>query len=193
MDFRLFINRIKSLILDPDKAWEAIYSENRPTSETRNNFLYPLLILGTLSAFFGSFLFSYNELRSVYFVLSGVKYFLLMTISVYITALIFIRIAKVLNIKCDFSTSFKLIIYSMIPLFLCQILSRIFESFIFVNILSLYGLYIFWTGTEKLLNPKDNKKIQLLIASIVTFLVTFLLTNWLLTRIIDRIYFSFFA
>jgi hypothetical protein len=191
MDFRLFLNRIKSLITDPVKAWENIYSGNASLKD--HTFLYSLLIPGSVSAFFGSFLFSHNELRPIFFILTGIKYILLMAISVYATALIFSEISRALGVKCSLSVILRLMIHSLVPLFLCQIITRLFESFIFVNILSLFGVYIFWTGMDKLISPPENKKLYLLIAVTITFIIVFFLANWLLTRITDRIYFSVFA
>ena len=63
----------------------------------------------------------------------------------------------------------------------------------FVNVIGLYGLYIFWTGAEKLLSPPHYKKMPLLIATIVTLAGIFILSNVLLNMLIDRIYFAFFA
>lgn len=193
MDFRLFFSRIKYLILDPEKAWDTIYSENRPLTDPRNSFFYPLIILVAISAFLGSLLFSHSEFGTVYFILAGIRYFLLMFISVYVTALILKEIAKAHDLICDFATSFKLVVFSAAPLLLCQIPARLFESLLFVNILALYGLYIFWTGVEKMLNPPQHKKAPLLIATFAVFTGTFFITNWLLIRIIDKIYFALLA
>jgi hypothetical protein len=76
---------------------------------------------------------------------------------------------------------------------LCQIMSRLFESLIFVNILALYGLYIFWAGVERMLNPPEHKKMPILVATTVSVLLIFFATNWLLSMLLDRIYFSLFG
>ena len=193
MNFSFFLNTIKNLIADPVKAWEIIRTENRTISQTNNNFLYPLLALGAVSAFLGSFLFSHSQLHPAYFFLTGIKYLLLMFISIYITALVFKEITRFLDLSCSFPAAYKLVTFSTVPLLLCQLLSRLFESFIFVNILSFYGLYVFWTGIEIMLDIPRNKKLPLLIAAGITFVVTFVISSWLLTRIIDKLYFTLFA
>jgi hypothetical protein len=193
MDLRQLSDRIKNLIIDPAKAWETIVSENRPVREETLGYLYPLIIPGTVAAFLGPFLFSHSDLHPMFFILAGIKYFLLMIISVYATSFIFNETAKRIGIKCDYRSSFYLVIYSLAPLLLCQIVSRLFESFIFVNVLSLYGLYIFWTGTEKLFNPPDEKKVTMLISVTVIVIATFFTANWFLTKVIDRLYLAMFA
>ncbi len=193
MDFKFLSHRIRNVILNPVNAWDAIYRENRPIRDVRDSFFFPLVILAALSAFLGSFFFTNTELSWVYNVLTGIKYFLLLTVVIYVTALAFKEITKKFGLNCDFISSFKIIAYSSAPFLLCQIISRLFESFIFVNILSLYGLYIFWTGVEKMLNPPAPKKLPLMITATAIYIITFIAVNWLLSKILEGFYFSFFA
>jgi hypothetical protein len=123
----------------------------------------------------------------------GIKCFFLYFISIYATAFIVNEITGQLALGKSFDISFILIAYSVVPFLLCQVLSRLFESLLFVNILALYGLYIFWTGAEKILAPPPNKKVLLLIASFVAFIGIFIVTNFLLTKLIDKLYFIFFS
>jgi hypothetical protein len=193
MDFKFLWNRIRYLILDPDKAWHSIYNENRPLQFVKRNYFFPLLILVSLSAFLGSLLFINTGVSEFYSVLAGIKYFILFFIVIHATTFIFREILKALDITADFSSSFKIILYSLSPLLLCQIISRLFESFIFINVLALYGLYIFWVGVEIMLNPPEHKKIPLLISVSVALVALFIITSWLLTLVVDKVYFTFFA
>lgn len=193
MDFKFLYYRITSIILDPVKAWEAIYVENRPVKDVMGSFFIPLVILAAVSAFLGSLLFIHTGFSNSYAVLVGIKYFMLLFTVTYITALIFTEILKAFHLKGDFTLSFKLIAYSISPFLICQIISRLFESFIFVNVLALYCLYIFWTGIEKMTNPTEQKKISLLIGATVSFIGLFIIVNWMLTQIIEKLYFSFLA
>lgn len=193
MDFKFLYYRITNIILNPVKAWEAIYSENRPLKYVSGSFALPLIILVALSAFLGSVLFTHTGFSNVYPVLVGIKYFILLFFVVYGTSFIFSEIIKTFNLKGDFVLSFKIIAYSVAPFLICQIISRLIESFIFVNVLALYGLYIYWTGVEKMINPPDQKKIPMMIATTVSFIALFVIANWLLTGIIDKLYFAFFA
>jgi hypothetical protein len=112
---------------------------------------------------------------------------------IYGTAFIFKEITNALDLGRDFNLSIKIIAYSSAPFLLCQIISRLFESFIFVNVLSLYGLYIFWTGVEKMINPPEQKKIPMMISVAGVFIVLIIAGNWLLTLILDKLYFAFFS
>jgi len=67
------------------------------------------------------------------------------------------------------------------------------ESFIFINILAFYGLYIFWFGVEMMINPPSNRKLPLMVTAFGVFIIILLTANWLLTLIIDKIYFAYFT
>jgi hypothetical protein len=191
MHLKFFLQRIKDIIINPAKAWEAIYSENRPVKETRNSFLLPLIILVAVSAIIGSFMFTHSQLSYIYSIFIGIKYFALLWFIIYISAIIFKEITHTLDLGKSFTVSFKIIAYSLAPFLLCLVLSLLFESLFFINILAFYGLYIFYIGAEKMLNPPEHKKIPMLIVVSITVIVLFIVTNWIFTRIIDRIYFAF--
>lgn len=193
MDFKFLSERIKYIILNPGRAWDAISSENRPIRYVKGSFFFPLIILVAISAFLGSILFVHTGISAIYSVMVGIKYFLVLYIAIYATSYIFKEITNYLKLGDDFTVAFKIITYSVSPFLICQILSRLFESFIFVNILSLFGLYIFWIGAEKMLNPPEDQKIPLLVSAVVVFIAVFLIGSWLLSQIIDGIYFAFFA
>jgi hypothetical protein len=193
MNFKFLVHTVRNIILDPVKEWDVIHSENKPASYFSSSLLFPLLMLASVSAFLGSFLFTNTELTNVYSILTGVKYLIMLYLVIYGTAFIFKEVTNAFELGKDFNLSFKIITCSVVPFFLCQILSRLFESFIFVNILSFYGLYILWTGIKKMIDPPERKKILLMIAVTVAFIALFSVANWILTLIFDKLYFSIFA
>jgi hypothetical protein len=192
MDFKFLSHRIKSIILNPERAWEGIHYENKPVKFVKGSFFLPLTILVAISAFLGSILFTNTEVSWAYSVLVGTKYFLLLYFVIYGTAFIFSQVTNAINLGTNPDISFKIIAYSAAPFLLCQIISRLFESFIFVNVLALYGLYIFWTGVEKMINPPEQRKIVLLFSAAAIFILLIIAGNWILTRIIDKLFFAFF-
>jgi hypothetical protein len=100
---------------------------------------------------------------------------------------------KALDLGNSFDLAFRLISYSIVPFLLCQIFSLLFESLLFVNVLALFGLYIFWTGMESSLKPLSTKKIELLAAALIAFIGVFIASNLLLTMLIDKIFYKFFS
>jgi len=193
MDIKFLAYTVRNLILDPVKEWDVIHSENRPASFFSRSLFLPLLFLASVSSFLGSFLFTNTELGNAFSVLKGVRFFAVFCIATYGAAFIFNEITGFFGLVKDFSISFRIIVCSVVPFILCQIVSQLLESFIFVNILSVFGLYILWTGIEEVLNPPEGKKLTLMIATTVSFIAIFLLASWILTSITDRLYFSLFA
>lgn len=193
MDFRFLYHRIRYILFNPNRAWTAINEENRPVRNVRNSFFYPLIVLTAISAFLGSVLFTNTTLSPAYSVLAGLKYLLLHLMVIYSSSLILSEITKALDLGKDFVLSFKLIVYSLSPLFIIQIFSLVFESLVFANILSLYSLYIFWIGAEKMLNPPEHKKMPMLVAIAIVVTGLYIAGGLLLSSVIDRIYFTFFA
>jgi hypothetical protein len=189
--FLLFL--VKDLIINPGQAWETIDTENKPVSQIRNGLLFPLSLLVSVSAFLGSLLYTNPGLSPVYSVLAGIECFILFYASVYAAAYVLREISHAMDMGRNWDVSFRLIAYSIVPFMLCQMISRLFESFLFVDVLSLFGLYIFWAGAERMLAPPAHKKLPLLIATFVSFTGIFIITDFLLTKIFDKIFYAFFS
>jgi hypothetical protein len=193
MDYKFFLKGILNIITNPVKGWEIIASENKPEKTLRLNYLFPLLILVTLSAFLGSLIFANAELSAVYSVFFGLKSLIVLYITVYSTSFLLGEITFPLDLGKDFNISYRLIVYSITPFLICQIFSRLFESLLFINVVGLFGLYIFWTGTEKMLTPPQYKKMPMLIATTVCLIGIYVATDIILNMLLDRIYFAYFA
>ena len=193
MNFRFLAGTIYGLILNTEEEWEKIRSENHTAGFFSRNLVFPLVLMASVSSFLGSILFIDTGLSASYAVLTGIKYFILFYITIYGAALIFSKAAKSFNTDCDRDLSFKLAAGSIMPLLLCQIVSLLFESFIFVNVLAFYGLYIFWTGLGTLSKPPSDKKIHLLAAETAIFLFLFLAGNKIITMLFDKIYYTFLS
>lgn len=193
MNYKFFLQGITNTILNPAKAWDTIDSENKPIKLVRDSFFFPLIILVSVSAIAGSLIFTNTKLSPIYSLFTGMKSFTILYLTVYATSIIFSEITHPLDLGKDFTISFRIIVFSIAPFLICQIFSRLFESLLFVNIIGLYGLYIFWIGVEKMLAPPHYKKMPLLIATVVTLAGIYIVTSFVLTSLIDKVYFAYFA
>jgi len=153
----------------------------------------PLIILVSVSSFFGSLFFINNTLEPMYSVLVAVNTFFFLYLGVYASSYIVTEITKALDLGRDFVVSFKLVAYSLAPLFLSLTISRLFESMLFLNILSLYGLYIFWIGMETMINPPEHKKLPMVIATVISMIIIIGILQIVLSKLTETIYFAFFA
>lgn len=193
MDYRFFLKRLINIIFHPENEWVRVATENRTSSYLRNNYLLPLILLVSISAITGSLIFINTELTPVYSLFIGLRSFLLLLVTVYASSIILGEITFPLDLGKDFNISFRLIVYSITPFLLCEIISSIFESLLFLDILGLYGLYIFWTGAEKILTPPDYKKLPMLIATVVSVVGIYILSDLILKMLTDKIYNIFFV
>jgi hypothetical protein len=71
--------------------------------------------------------------------------------------------------------------------------SRLMESLLFLNLLGLYGIYIFWTGMEEMVNPPEHKKLPMMIATFIAMLIIFGLLQIVLSFLAETVYFALFA
>lgn len=159
----------------------------------RGSFFLPLIILVSASAFLGSLFFINTTLNPMYSVLAGMTTFLFLYLGVYASSFIVREIMRALDLGQDFLVAFKLVAYSMAPIFISLTVSRLFESLLFINVLGLYGLYVFWVGMETMVSPPDHKKLPMIIATVVAMLIIFLLLQVILSKLTETIYFAFFS
>ena len=193
MDFRFLYNRTKYFIISPVKAWEVVHRENRPINFVRGSFFLPLVILVSISSFLGSMFFINTTLKPMYSVLACINTFLFLFIGVYSSAFIVNEITRALDLGHDFVVAYKLVAYSLTPILLTLTVSRLLESLLFFNLLGLYGLYIFWTGMEEMVNPPEHKKLPMMIATVIAMLIIFGLLQIVLSFLAETVYFALFA
>ena len=193
MDFKFLADTVRNIILYTIKEWDSIYNGNKPYLLFSRSLFFPLVILASISTFLGAFLFTNTELTNFYSVIAGIRYFAVITIVVYGTALALREMMRSFGYGSDFGIAFKIICCSVVPLLLCQIISQLFESFIFVNILGFFGFYILYTGIERMLSPSESDRLKLMLGVPMIFFVLFILTGKIITQITDKFYFTFFA
>lgn len=192
MNFKYLVAGIKNILFNPDKAWDNIEAEEKQVRTIRDSILLPVIILVSLAALAGSLMFSNSALPASYSFFVAVRTFLILITTVYVAALIMGEITFPLDLGRDFNTSFTIITFSFIPFFICSILSGLFESLLFVNIIGLYGLYIFWEGTGKFMNPPRYKRMPLLIATFAITVLVYLGADAVLKTVLDKIFYAFF-
>ncbi len=193
MDLRFLYHRTKYFIINPGMAWDVVHRENRPMKFVRGSFFLPLTILVTVSAFIGSMLFINTTLKPMYSVMTAISTFLFLYLGIYASAFVVREIMRALDLGHDFLVAFKLVAYSMAPIFLSLTISRLFESLLFINLLGLYGIFIFWTGMEVMLKPPEHKKLPMIIATVISMIIIFLLLQWVLSKLTETVYFALFA
>lgn len=193
MDYRFLYRRIKNLTTDPVREWNSILAGDKPVGEINRLFLLPLVIMASVAAILGTLFFTHSGLNPLYSVLAGIKTFILYYTVVYAFTYLYKLVSGYLDVKKDGDFAFRLVVYSISPLLVCQIISQLFESLIFVNILAFYGFYFCWAGLLCYTGLSDKKRIQLFIAASVLFVILFFGAGRLISAVSDKIYFALFS
>ena len=193
MDYKYFLHTTLLFLTNPSKSWESIDSGTPEVNKIRNSFLLPIISIIAVSAFAGSLIFTNAEMKVIYSVFTGIKVFGSLFLTTYISVYLMSEITYPLDLGKNKSVSYRLIVFSLTPFFICQVFSRLLESLLFINVIGLFGLYIFWSGAEKLLQPPSYKKVPLLIATTASLVAVYIITDMALGMLTDRIYYAFFA
>jgi hypothetical protein len=193
MNLRYFFQGIRNIITNPAEYWERLTKEKAASSSIRKSVLLPFALLIAISGFAGSIIFTDTHLYPVFSFLYGLQCLLEILIAVYLASAVLTMLSGPLEVSFSFSQIFMLIALSLVPFFVCQTISKLFESFQFVNIMALYGLNIFWIGSDHLLNLTGKKKVYLLITAFAAVAAIYFMSDLVLGLITDRIYFVFFA
>ena len=193
MDFLLLYRRLLHLVSSPSGFWSQVKEEQLPSSKVRRYCLMPVILLIALASFTGTWLFSYNSLSVVYPLLKGLEYFLIFFISVELVSFLLAEIAGyMLKIRLS-GELYKLITYSLMPFMLVMIITRIFSSLLFLNLLGLYGILILWTGIDILIGGDKLFRIRLTALISVAILVFYMGIRWMISSLIEGLYFEIFG
>jgi hypothetical protein len=193
MDYKFLLQRFIKILFSPAKAWKSINSDDKLLKEVRNSYLFPMLLILFLASLAGSWFIAKEQLSFVHSLLSSVNYVILILIVTWLSAVVLREITYALDLGRDYQVAWRLIVYSLTPLYLCLIVSNLFESLFFVNILALYSLFVFWDGMIVMLNPPDHKKIFLLVSTFITIAGIYAAVSIILNLILERFYNAFFA
>jgi hypothetical protein len=193
MDYKFLLQRFIQILFAPAKAWKSILSGDKPIRDVMRNYLLPILFVLFLTSLGGSFFIANKQLTFVYSLLTAVNNVILVLAVTWISALMLRETTYALDLGRDYPTTWRLIVYSLTPLYLCLIATSLFESLIFIDILALYSMYIFWDGMVILLNPPSHKKGFLLVSAFIIIVGVFAAVSIFLDLVLARFYNAFFA
>lgn len=180
------IERIKAIITNPTETWGTIKSEKIEIKELLINYAAPLALIPALATLIGlsivgirvptGFIIRIPFLEAL--IAGVVGYFLNLAI-LFAGAWVVGYLAAYFSSKSDFDLSFKLIVYSMTPVWVVGV-TALLPGIGILQILGLYGLYLLYKGLPILLETPDDKVkmyfISIVISSmILTFFFSFII------------------
>ena len=191
IDFRMLSDRAKHIVLNPVKAWETIRNENRSVRTVQSSFLIPVLVLISLSAFAGSIIYNPAGLSILFPALRALKQFICFYLSVLLSSWVINELSIAFIKNKHYSFNFKLVTYSLTPLYITVFITRLLPDLALINILSLYGAYILYTGLKTIENISGRSLIRYFIVALLTLIVFYLAISWITRSLLEGIYFAF--
>lgn len=190
MDFKerylpLFQTSVRILI-NPGRFWK----EQEGAERSRKlfiDFFLPLVLLVGVAIFFGElmgskeFLISYAVAKSMREVIS---YILLYVFSIFLLNELLSGFGAVKNKNAVR----KLVGYSLLPFLIVSFLTGLCPALYALNILNLYGIFIFIVGAKESLGiPAENQTKYIMIAFLLVFLI-FILLNVFSWKLLQAFY-----
>ena len=190
MDFKMFTERIKNLIINPAEEWRAIKEEPDDKAAVIREYALPFIVLLALSNFLGILIFK-NYVTIVFMVVSTLVVFIGAFLSIHISASIINQMAPSFGSIKDITKAYKLVIYSYTAVFITHSIANLIPPLFFIVILGLYSVYILWVGLGILMETPEDKKMVYMLSSALVLFVVYTLLNFLLGAISTSVLVSY--
>ena len=177
------VERIKEIILKPKKEWQVIKAEPSDIKALYLNYAAPLALIPAVCSLIGMTIIGIRMpagevMRSPFLptIIGAVIGYGLSLLGLIIGAWIVKLLAPTFNSKAGLADAFKVVVYSMTPVWLVGVFSLI-PGLGILGILGLYAIYLLALGFSAVLNTPENKVVWFTISIIlVSMVVNFILS-----------------
>jgi hypothetical protein len=164
------VDRAKNIILKPNEEWNVINQENTSAITLVVTYLIPLALIPAVATLIG-----YSLRGADFFGFWALKHavilFITIIIGVFISALVFNKVAPNFGSTKNFRKAMQLAVYSYTPVMLAGAFSAI-PAISILGIVGLYGLYLLYSGIKPLMKtPNDKVGIYFLVSFLVIIAV----------------------
>ena len=167
---QIFI-KIKEVIFEPVKFWEQQKAGKNENQQSFSGYFLPLLVLVLLVVFFSELIRGSRFYLDFPLMKAGreiLLFLLLYVISVFLTN----ELIKAFGGQKNIIFARKLVVYSLTPFLLVSLITGMFPFLYVINVLGLYGFYIFWIGVKTLLEfPERKQTSYILVTTMANFFV----------------------
>jgi len=182
LDFNLerILGRLLAVMKNPRGVWSSIKNDGDSIFDVYRKYLVFLVAVPVVCFFIGMAIVGetdpYQAEKSRIPFFGGLAYavvhYLLLLANIYILAFLLDFLAPKFGGTTNRLDSFKLVAFSMSPIFIGGLLNLIPDMSMLGVLFGLYGLYIFYLGCDTMIPVPEEQKNKFLIAAIVSmFLV----------------------
>ena len=164
------MSRAKSIIIDPLMEWDRIMRETDDPAYILSHYVALLAIVPSLFGFIGKSLIGVvarngTTLRApiVDGLFSAIFGYVMACAIVLVIALVVYVLAPLFGGRRGFDNAFRLAVYSFTPVWLAGIF-LLLPGLHFLALFGLYGLYILWLGTPRLVKVPEQMALTFAIA-----------------------------
>lgn len=179
------VSRIRRLHSNPFAEWELIKAETGNIAWHMNKMVYPSCFLIALATFVGYFFTSLYSIYSYSFLfvcLKAVAVFCEAYFTLLVSYLIIKEIPFKIKLKIEDKSLFVLMAYSFSTFWAASFIAGILADYknlsIFLKFTGLYGVLIFWIGSDILLNIHSQQKSKFVYLALAIVLVVYFLIHW---------------
>ena len=167
--------RIKGLLFTPESEWALIEAQGPTIFEIYRDYVLPLALIPPLAGFLGGYFFGFggspHEVSHLTFagglIRAGLQYVLSLPL-LFLVAFVLSSLAPHFEGESDDGRALALTAYSYTPAWLASLFGLL-PHLRWLDILGLYGLYIFYHGLPRMLRcPKGNADILTFVALLVS-------------------------
>ena len=178
--FKDLFNRLISLIFKPTETWVKLKEREDDGEAFLSNYLYPLIGLVALAAFFGV-LFSYKEFNIEIALKSAIKVLVSygggFFLSVYILNEVWQNYFKRPK---DLRLCQAFVGYSSSAMFLVTIVLSLLPEFFFLHAVVLYTLYLIWVGAIPYMEVSEEEHVRFSVLASVIIMLPPIIISFLL-------------
>lgn len=167
--------RIRELIINPREFWKDQKLAGDNHRELLTGFYFPLLLLVAAAVFIGEY-FSSSHFYVGFAAAKFVREIVLYTLQYFVSLFFTLELIKTFGGKKNLAVVQKLVVYSLTPFLLVSFISGLFPFLYVIDVLGLYGFYIFWIGVQENLEFPERKESSYIL---VTILVNFFMFSFL--------------
>lgn len=183
------IERAKNILLQPQKEWDVIDTEQPDIAGIITGYVLPLAALAAVASFIGYGLVGFNY---GFMKLSGTSWGLYYALNVFvstiagvlISAFVIDALAPSFGSEKNLGRSVQLVAYSYTASWVGGLLSVLPILAIVGSLAGIYGLYILYLGFPKMKKTPADKHVGYFIVSIITIIAVYVVIGFILGRIL---------
>ena len=172
------VDRVKGLILDPQKEWRVIDAEPHTVRDLYTGYAMLLAAIPAVAHFVGFSLMGLGGWLSQWRVpiSSGVAMmvviYLLSLGSVYVMALLIDGLAPTFGSEKNFVQALKLAVFSATPMWVAGVFA-ILPALGILQLLGLYGLYLLFIGMPIVIKTPEDKHVPYFVVLVIVAVVVY--------------------